>query len=70
MGFKTTETLRDEMVGWVYQDRDGNSATVLNVVAYGSGHQVHFNYGADYDVCYSLCKFRKRYLYRIKTALA
>lgn len=70
MHFKETETLREEMVGWVYQDRSGNSATVLNVVAAGSGHQVHFNYGADYNVYCSLGKFRKRYLYRIKTAHA
>lgn len=68
--FKTTETLREEMVGWAYQDRHGSCATVVNVVAAGSGHQVHFNFGAEYNVYCSLGKFRKRYLYRIKTAQA
>ena len=68
MHFKTTETLREEMVGWVFQDSSGNCATVVNVVRAGSGHQVHFNYGADYNVYCSLGKFRKRYLYRINTA--
>lgn len=65
--FKTTETLREEMVGWVYQDRHGGCATVVNVAAAGSGYQVHFNYGADYDVYCSLGNFRKRYPCRIKT---
>jgi len=66
--FKTTETLQKEMVGWTFQDRSGNCATVVNVVAAGGGHQVHFNFGADYNVHCGLYKFKNRYRYRIKAA--
>ena len=68
MNFKTTESIREEMVGWVFQDKSGNCSTVINVVTAGRGHQVHFNYGADYNVYCGLRKFQKRYPYRIKTA--
>lgn len=66
--FKTTDTLLEEMVGLVFQDSNGNCATVINVVRAGSGHQVHFNYGADYNVYCALGRFKKRYPYHIKTA--
>ncbi len=66
--FKTTETLREEMVGRIFEDGFGNCAKVINVVPAGGGHQVHFNFGADYNVHCGLGKFKKRYPYRIEAA--
>lgn len=66
--FKTTQTIREEMVGWVYQNDMGSCVTVINVVAAGGGHQVHFNRGADHNVYCALGRFRKRYPYRVRTA--
>ena len=63
--FKTTETIREEMVGNRYKNERGDIVTVLNVIRVGSGHQVHFNYGAPYNVIDGLTKFRKRYPHKV-----
>lgn len=66
MHFKTTETLREEMVGKIYKSHIGQCAMVLNVVRAGGGHQVHFNYGAEHNVFCALGRFRKRYPFQVE----
>lgn len=61
MHFKTTESIREEMVGKTYKSHIGQCVTVINVVRAGGGHQVHFNYGAKHNVFCALGRFKKRY---------
>ena len=66
MHFKTTESIREEMVGEIYMSHRGHCAIVLNVVRAGGGHQVHFNYGAEHNVFCALGRFRKRYPFQVE----
>lgn len=63
--FKSLKSIRDDMVGCTYQGRNGDEATVVNVVGAGGGYQVHFNYGAPHNVFCALGRFRKRYPFKI-----
>lgn len=65
MIFKSTETLRKEMVGKFYRNNKGQTVKVTNVIARGGGHQVQFNRGQDYDVIGGLVKFKKNYPYEV-----
>ena len=66
MHFKTTESIREEMVGKTYKSHIGQRATVINVVRAGGGHQVHFNYCAEHNVFCALGRFRKRYPFQVE----
>jgi len=66
MHFKTTESIREEMVGKKYESQTGQVVICLNVVRAGGGHQVHFNYGAEHNVFCALGRFRKRYPFQVE----
>lgn len=66
MHFKTTESIREEMVGKTYKSHIEQCATVINVVRAGGGHQVHFNYGAEHNVFCALGKFRRKYPFQVE----
>lgn len=66
MIFKCLETLRNEMCGNSYRNERGETVKVVGVVRCGGGYQVHYNYGATYNVVGGFKKFCKRYPYKVE----